>query len=100
MKSVGTFTLLNAERESQVSANCNRWESTRGFTDLIAAFTAPTRAVEASRPTSRRRIKLAGGRNKKQTGDRSRQMRLIEPRTGLVANPAQITRGCHQTRYM
>jgi hypothetical protein len=86
------FTLPSAERESQVRVNRRRWESTPGFTELIADFTATTSESEASGPTSRRLIAAVGGFTRKQTGDNNMQMCLNHPRTGLVANPAQITR--------
>jgi len=92
MKRVGILTLTSAERESQVRVNRRRWESTPGFTDLIADFTAATSEGDASRPTSRRLIATVGGFTRKQAGDNNEQMGLNHPRTGLVANPAQITR--------
>jgi hypothetical protein len=92
MKSVGIFTLPSAERESQVSVNRSRRESTPGFTDFISDFTAATSEVEASRPTSKPLMATVGGVTRKQAGDSNNQMRRNHPRTGLVANPAQITR--------
>ena len=92
MKRMGAFTLPRADRESEVRVNRKRCASTVGLTDLIATRTADTKESEATLPTRKPLITMSGGCIRKQMGDRNRQRRLNQPRTGLAANPAQITR--------
>jgi hypothetical protein len=88
----GCIHLAQPARESQVSANRKRWARTPGLTDAIPALTAATNEFEAPRPTRKPLIALAGGCIKKRKGDMNRQIRLSHSCTGLVANPAQMTR--------
>jgi hypothetical protein len=89
--SIGTVTWLSSERASQVRTLRRRVESTFGLTDEITPLTRATKEYGASRPTSNSLTAIAGGATRKQIGDNHAHINRRHPRTGLVANPAQIT---------
>src|SRR5580704_2931773 len=91
MYRIGTWIRRNSARTSQARMARRRIANTFGCTEEIATRTAANNGDGESGPTSQNLVAKFGSGKRNKSGASNEQRKRCQPRTGLVANPAQRT---------